>query len=170
MRLDDFIEDFQRDEAADLRRLAEEKSYAITEYLDDVEQQLDERVQGDAIFGSTAPSIFVGRSNYPEVSTGLLSPVGGPDTDPTDYVTSGEWYQQGYSIDDVFQRRTGLLNSTRSASVDVNDVWDGFVGVQREVAIADRPVNVEIGLSSTPEFDPDRYANPSANAPSGPNV
>jgi hypothetical protein len=155
MRLDDFIEDFQRDESADLQRLAEEKSYAITEYLDDVEQQLDERVQGDAIFGSTAPSIFVGRSNYPEVSTGLLSPVGGPDTDPTDYVTSGEWYQQGYSIDDVFQRRTGLLNSTRSASVDVNDVWDGFVGVQREVAIADDPVDVEIGLTDTPDLDVD---------------
>jgi len=155
MRLDEFIEDFQRDEAADLRRLAEEKSYAITEYLDDVERQLDETVQGDALFGSTAPSIFVGRSNYPDVSTGLLSPVAGPETDPTDYVTSGEWYQQGYSIDDVFQRRTGLLNSTRAAKVDVNDVWDGFVGVQREVAIADEPVDVEIGLDGQPDLDVD---------------
>ncbi|WP_246987215.1 DNA repair protein NreA [Halorientalis marina] len=155
MRLDEFIDDFQRDEAADLRRLAEEKSYAITEYLDDVEQQLDETVQGDSLFGSTAPSIFVGRSNYPNVSTGVLSPVGGPDTDPTDFVTSGEWYQQGYSIDDVFQRRTGLLNSTRSASVDVNDVWDGFVGTQREVAIADSPVDVEIGLDGEPDLDVD---------------
>jgi len=155
MRLDEFIEDFQRDEAADLRRLAEEKSYAITEYLDDVEQELDETVQGDSLFGSTAPSIFVGRSNYPNVSTGVLSPVGGPDTDPTDFVTSGDWYQRGYSIDDVFQRRTGLLNSTRSASVDVNDVWDGFVGTQREVAIADSPVDVEIGLDGKPDLDVD---------------
>jgi len=155
MRLDEFIDDFQRDEAADLRRLAEEKSYAITEYLDNVERELDETVQGDSLFGSTAPSIFVGRSNYPNVSTGVLSPVGGPDTDPTDFVTSGEWYQQGYSIDDVFQRRTGLLNSTRSASVDVNDVWDGFVGTQREVAIADSPVDVEIGLDGEPDLDVD---------------
>jgi hypothetical protein len=155
MRLDEFIEDFATDEAADLRRLAEEKSYAITEYLDDVEHRLDETVQGDALFGSTAPSIFVGRSNYPDVSTGLLSPVGGPDTDPTDFVTSGEWYQQGYSIDDVFQRRTGLLNSTRSTNVNVEDVWDGFVGVQREVAIADEPVDVEIGLTDTPDLDVD---------------
>ena len=155
MRLDEFIDDFQRDEAADLRRLAEEKSYAITEYLDDVEQELDETVQGDSLFGSTAPSIFVGRSNYPNVSTGVLSPVGGPDTDPTDFVTSGAWYQQGYSIDDVFQRRTGLLNSTRSAAVDVNDVWDGFVGTQREVAIADSPVDVEIGLDGEPDLDVD---------------
>ena len=155
MRLDEFIEDFERDEAADLRHLAEEKSYRVTEYLDDVEQQLDERVQGDALFGSTAPEIFVGRSNYPQVSTGLLSPVGGPDTDPTDFVTTGDWYRQGYGIDDVFQRRTGLLNSTRSASVDVSDVWDGFVGVQREVAIAEDPVDVEIGLDGRPDLDVD---------------
>ncbi|WP_335999865.1 DNA repair protein NreA [Halorientalis halophila] len=155
MRLDEFIEDFQRDESADLRRLAEEKSYAITEYLDDVERQIDETVQGDALFGSTAPEIFVGRSNYPDVSTGLLSPVAGPDTDPTDYVTSGDWYQQGYGIDEVFQRRTGLLNSTRSSNVNVEDVWDGFVGVQREVAIADTPVDVEIGLDGQPDLDVD---------------
>ena len=155
MRLDEFIEGFQRDETADLRRLAEEKSYAITEYLDDVERQLEESLQGGALFGSTAPSIFVGRSNYPDVSTGLLSPVAGSEIDPSDYVTSGEWYQRGYSIDDVFRRRTGLLNSTRAANVDVEDVWDGFVGVQREVAIADEPVDVEIGLDGRPELDVD---------------
>ncbi|WP_299266330.1 DNA repair protein NreA [Halorientalis sp.] len=155
MRLDEFIEGFQRDETADLRRLAEEKSYAITEYLDDVERQLEESLQGGALFGSTAPSIFVGRSNYPDVSTGLLSPVVGSEIDPSDYVTSGEWYQRGYSIDDVFRRRTGLLNSTRAANVDVEDVWDGFVGVQREVAIADEPVDVEIGLDGRPELDVD---------------
>jgi hypothetical protein len=53
----------------------------------------------------------------------------------------------------VLQRRTGLLNSTRSAKVDVDDVWDGFVGVQREVAIADHPVDVEVGLDAKPELD-----------------
>jgi hypothetical protein len=174
MRLDEFIADFERDEAADRRRLAEEKSYAITNYLDDVEQQLDQSLQGDALFGSTAPSIFVGRSNYPDVSTGLLSPVTGEDRDPTDFATSGEWYREGYDIEDVFQRRTGLLNSTQSVDVtlpgrrasaagsagstaalgpSVDDVWEGFVGVQREVAIADRPVDVEIGLDGTPDLD-----------------
>jgi hypothetical protein len=73
--------------------------------------------------------------------------------DPTDFATSGDWYRQGYEIDDVLQRRTGLLNSTRSAEVNVDDVWDGFVGVQREVAIADHPVDVEVGLDATPDLD-----------------
>ncbi|MEF8776927.1 MAG: DNA repair protein NreA [Haloarculaceae archaeon] len=152
MRLEDFVESFERDEAAERRRLAREKSYEITDYLEDVEREFEQVVQGDALFGSTSPEIFVGRSNYPNISTGLLSPVAG-DADPTDYATSADWYRQGYDIDDVLQRRTGLLNSTRSTRVNVNDVWDGFVGTQREVAIADHPVDVEVGLDGSPEID-----------------
>ena len=152
MRLEEFIDGFERDEAAERRRLAREKSYEITNHLEDVERQFEQVVQGDALFGSTAPEIFVGRSNYPDVSTGLLSPMD-DDADPTRFATSGEWYRQGLAIDDVLQRRTGLLNSTRSTRVNVEDVWDGFVGVQREVAIADSPVDVEVGLDSAPDID-----------------
>ncbi len=152
MRLDEFVAGFERDEAAERRRLAEEKSYEITNYLDDVEQEFRETLQGDSLFGSTAPEIFVGRSGYPNVSTGVLSPMA-QDADAADFATSGEWYQRGLGIDDVLQRRTGLLNSTRSAKVDVDDVWDGFVGTQREVAIADRPVDVEVGLDDASSLD-----------------
>jgi len=152
MQLDEFIEGFERDEAAERRRLAREKSYEITDHLADVERQFEQVLQGDALFGSTAPEIFVGRSNYPDVSTGLLSPID-READASAFATSGEWYQQGLGIDDVLQRRTGLLNSTRSSQVSVEDVWDGFVGVQREVAIADHPVDVEVGLDGAPEID-----------------
>ncbi|WP_436934909.1 DNA repair protein NreA [Halovenus marina] len=152
MRLDEFIEGFSRDEAAERRRLAREKSYAITDHLDEVERQFEEVVQGDSLYGSTAPEIFVGRSNYPDVSTGLLSPMD-REKDPESFATSEQWYQHGLDIDDVLKRRTGLLNSTRSTQVNVEDVWDGFVGVQREVAIADRPVDVEVGLDGTPDID-----------------
>jgi len=166
MRLDEFIEGFERDEAAEKRRLAQQKSYAITDHLEDVERQFDEALQGDALFGSTAPEIFVGRSGYPSVSTGLLSPVD-RDAAAEGYATSSEWYSEGLGIEDVLQRRTGMLNSTRTTAVDAvqtggrrgsgtgtaYDVWEGFVGVQREVAIADHPVDVEVGLDGTPDID-----------------
>jgi hypothetical protein len=100
------------------------------------------------------------------VSTGLLSPVG-DEENAAGYATSGAWYREGFSIDDVFQKRTGLLNSTRAANVDVNDVWDGFVGVQREVAIADRPVGVELGLDGRPELDLESSVD-DVGAPTGP--
>ncbi|WP_255197313.1 DNA repair protein NreA [Halorarius litoreus] len=166
MRLDDYLDGFEQDERADLRKLAEEKSYAITDHLESVQTRFDETLSDDTLVGSTSPSIFVGRSNYPRVSTGLLSPVGDEDH-ASEYVTSGDWYAQGFSIDDVFQKRTGLLNSTRSANVDVTDVWDGFVGVQREVAIADRPVDIELGLDGTPEMSLESSVD-DVGAPTGP--
>ncbi|PSP93699.1 hypothetical protein BRC91_08900 [Halobacteriales archaeon QS_4_62_28] len=164
MRLDEFIEGFERDEAAERRRLAEEKSYEITDYLEDVERQFEESIQGDALFGSTAPEIFVGRTGYPDVSTGVLSPMAS-DADAETFATSGNWYRQGFGIDDVLQRRTGMLNSTRSATVDVSDVWDGFVGTQREVAIADHPVDVEVSLDGKPDLD---VAFDDISTPTGP--
>lgn len=162
MRLDDYIEELEPDEEAKRRRLAKEKSYEITDHLEEFEQNFEQALSGDTLVGSTAPSIFVGRSNYPDIPVGVLSPVGDENA-AEDYVTDGNWYQQGYDIPDVLQRRTGLLNSNKRANVDspsiasrltpnVHDAWDGFVGVQREVAIADRPVDLEIGLDDTPDL------------------
>ncbi|WP_248909326.1 DNA repair protein NreA [Halocatena marina] len=154
MRLDEFIDGLAYDEETRMRQLAKEKSYAITEYLADTERRIDETVQGDSLFGSTSPSIFVGRSGYPQVSAGILAPVG-DEQHASEYATSGEWYQRGYTIDDVFQARTGLLNSARPTDVHVADEWNGFTGVRREVAIADRPVDVEVDLDGPPSIDLD---------------
>jgi hypothetical protein len=154
MRLDDYL-DIETDERAERRRLAAEKSYEVLDYLDDFERRFSEHVSDDTVVGSVSPSIFVGRSNYPTVSTGILSPVGHED-DAASFETSSAWYDAGLGIEDVFQRRTSLLNSNRSVrDVGVQDTWDGFLGTQREVAIADRPVDVEIGLSNSLELDLD---------------
>ncbi|MFP8958459.1 DNA repair protein NreA [Natrialbaceae archaeon A-CW3] len=176
MRLDDYIEELEPDEEAKRRQLAKEKSYAITDHLEDFERKFERSLSGDTLVGSTAPSIFVGRSSYPNIPVGVLSPVGDED-DAASYVTDGAWYQQGYGIGDVLQRRTGLLNSSKRANVDapgiasrlapsVHDVWDGFVGVQREVAISDRPVDLEIGLEGTPDLGLD--AGTDVATPRGP--
>ncbi|AUV81005.1 hypothetical protein C2R22_04470 [Salinigranum rubrum] len=152
MRLDEYL-DIEENERAERRRLVEEKSYAILDHLETFQDRFDEVVQGDSLYGGVSPSIFVGRANYPRVSTGILSPVG-HDEDAATFETSGQWYDEGVSISDVFERRTSLLNSNQSTKVEsVHDAWDGFLGVQREVAIADRPVTVEIGLDGTPDLD-----------------
>jgi hypothetical protein len=166
MDLGEYFEELEEDEAARKRRLAREKSYEITEYLADVERRFDESMQGDSLFGSTAPSIFVGRSSYPDVSAGVLAPVGDPDH-AADYETGPHWYRSGYTISDVFQARTNLLNSTQRTNVHVADEWDGFTGVQREVAIADRPVDVEVGLDGPLDIDLD-VAMEDISTPTGP--
>ncbi|GAB3410763.1 DNA repair protein NreA [Haloparvum alkalitolerans] len=154
MRLDEFVE-FERNERAERRRLAQEKDYGVLDHLETFQDRFEDALSGDSLVGSVSPSIFVGRSNYPNVSTGILSPVG-REEQAERFRTSGDWYDEGVSIGDVFERRSGLLNSNRTAEVDnVHDAWDGWLGTQREVAIADRPVDVEIGLDSKPELDVD---------------
>jgi hypothetical protein len=152
MRLSEFIE-YEENDRAERRRLAGEKSYEILDRLDGVDDRFSEIAQTNE-FGSVSPTIFVGRSGYPEVSTGLLSPVG-READAAQFATSGGWYDEGVSIGDVFERRTSLLNASQSTPVETNvhDSWEGFLGVQREVAIADRPVGIEVGLNGTPELD-----------------
>jgi len=136
MRLSEFIE-IEKNERAERRRLAGEKSYEILDRLDGVDEQFADISGGDAV-GSVSPSIFVGRTGYPEVSTGLLSPVGN-ESDASQFVTDGAWYEAGVSIGDVFERRTSLFNASQTAPVETNvhDTWEGFLGVQREVALAD---------------------------------
>ncbi|MGZ0748662.1 DNA repair protein NreA [Haloparvum sp. AD34] len=166
MRLDEYI-DFEANERAEKRRLAQEKDYEILDHLESFERRFEEHVTDDALVGSVSPSIFVGRSNYPNVSTGILSPVG-HENSAEQFETSGAWYDEGVSIADVFERRTSLLNSNRTAAVDsVHDAWDGWLGTQREVAIADRPVDVEIGLDETPDLDFDVGAQ-DVKTPTGP--
>ena len=152
MKLDDYVE-FEENERAERRRLAEEKSYELVDQLESFQHRFEEATSGDALFGSVSPSIFVGTSSYPDVSTGILSPVG-HEGDAARFETSAGWYDERVSISDVFERRTSLLNSNRPADVtEVADAWDGFLGTQREVAIADRPVDVEIGLDGDPDLD-----------------
>ncbi|MES3160608.1 MAG: DNA repair protein NreA, partial [Halorubrum sp.] len=145
------------------RRLAREKDYGILDHLDSFERRFEAEVSDDAVVGSVSPSIFVGRSNYPSVTTGLLSPVG-REEHAAAFRTSAAWYDEGVSIGDVFERRTSLLNANRGVDAadagvnngtGVHDAWDGWLGVQREVAIADRPVDVEIGLDGRPDLDVD---------------
>lgn len=152
MRLDEYIEDLKPDEEATRRQLAQEKSYEVLEYLEDVEARFDFGSGSGTVFGSTAPEIFVDRSNYPNISTGILTPVGAEER-AAEFRTNSNWYTRNVGIENVLKYRSGLLNSTRRTAVNVHDAWGGFIGVQREVAIADRPVDVEIGLSDTPEID-----------------
>lgn len=151
MRLDEYLDGLQPDEAADRRRLAEEKSYEILDHIEGVKDRFKMVTQAGTSFGSRSPSIFVGRSNYPTVNTGILAPIGEEDR-AAEFRTDAAWYRRGLDIEDVLQYRTGLLNSNRVDTVNVHDVWDGFVGVQREVAIADSPVDVEMRLADRPEL------------------
>ncbi|MFW5984439.1 MAG: hypothetical protein ACOCRA_04525 [Halobacteria archaeon] len=168
MRLDDYVEIEVEDDDRRLRKLAQEKSYEVLDYLDGFDDRFEEVRQGDSLFGSTSPSVFVGRSQYPRVPVGVLSPVG-EEEDAADFTTSGDWFDRGMGIEGVLRRRTGLLNSRRNTDVDVSagGVTTRFVDASREVAMADEPVDVEVRLRDEPDVD---VSLDNVRAPTGPNV
>ncbi len=163
MRLDEYLDDFEIDMEAKKRDLAEKKSYEILNHIDGINNQLDP-IRGETHVGRAAPEIFVGRSGYPNINTGILAPTD-PDSDAAAHKTSGEWYDRGLGIGNVMQYRTGLLNSQHSGEVNVHDTWSGFIGTQREVAIAQDPVGIEMDLATTPNID---VTLDDVSAPTGP--
>lgn len=165
MRLADYVESLEPDPEAERRQLAREKSYEILDYLDGFDDRFREVKQGDSLFGSTSPSVFVGRTGYPRVGVGILSPVG-EEEDAEEFAASSNWYRRGLNIENVLRYRTGLLNSRRNAKVYLGDV-NRFLDVQREVGLSGSPVDVEIKLDGSPDIDVglDRI-----RTPTGPNA
>ncbi len=163
MRLDEYLEDFEVDVEAKKRKLAEDKSYEILDHIEGINDRI-EPVRDTTHVGRAAPEIFVGRAGYPNITTGILAPTD-PEANAAAHKTTSDWYHRGLDIGNVMQYRTGLLNSQHSGEVNVHDTWSGFIGTQREVAIADDPVSVEMDLATTPNVD---LSLDDVSAPTGP--
>lgn len=154
MKLDDYI-DINVD-ADKKRRIAEEKSYEILNYIDEFKNRFEDVTKGKSNFGSTSPSVFVGRTNYPDVSTGILSPVG-KENKASDFSAGKKWYN--LSIEKILEYRTQILNSNVDS---FRSKKNNLVDVQKEVAMAKEPVDVEVKLAKRPklDFDVDQIRTP----------
>ena len=89
-------------------------------------------------FQAYTQSVFIGSHNYPKVNSGVLSP--GHPGDPTLIDSPEQWYTKGLNIEKIASLRTSLINS-RSQEQSME---------QKEIAMASKPVNVEIELDRKP--------------------
>ncbi|QGA80175.1 Nre family DNA repair protein [Candidatus Nanohalobium constans] len=96
-------------------------------------------------FQGKTPSIFVGSHNYPKVNTGILSPQHLANPEMMD--SPKNWYSEGFSIEKVASLRTSLVNSKKKFKVDEKD---NFLSHTQEVAMARKPVDVEVELEKKP--------------------
>ena len=161
MDLGAFI-DVPEDADAERRRLAQDRSYAITAHVDALTDRVNRTLATGSYSGAIAPEIFVGSGGYPTVTTGVVTPVD-PELPIESYRSDRRWYTAGLQISDVFDRRAVSVHShQRHPVTDVHDTWDGVIGTQREVAIADRPVGVDLAFRGRPQLsvDTDTVATP----------
>ncbi|MDY6770881.1 MAG: Nre family DNA repair protein [Candidatus Nanohaloarchaea archaeon] len=102
----------------------------------------------DSFFGASPPSIFVGRHGYPKVNAGILSPVEHRDSAVFD--SPDTWYGDNAAIEEVIGYRSNLVNSRSTAKVTEVDT---FQDEAKEIAMASTPVDVEVELAKTPDFE-----------------
>lgn len=99
-------------------------------------------------FQGSTPTPFVGRVGYPHVNVGLMSLTSISETawkhDAPNY-----WAEHNYSVPQVVDLRSSLINSRFKASVRSSSK---VLELAQEVGIAYRPADVEVNLEKKPSL------------------
>lgn len=102
---------------------------------------------------SSPPSIFIGsKLRYPLVNVGIVSPLE-RDDNAWVYDDMKYWADNNFEINDVIRLRDGLLNSRFQSNVSDSRTQKKFVQLAQEIAIASKPVDVEIELKNRLNID-----------------
>jgi len=105
------------------------------------------------IDSASPPSVFIGsKLKYPLVNVGILSPLE-KDEDAWIYDDAKYWADHGFEIDDVVKLRDSLLNSRFQSKVQDSRLNKKFVQLAQEIAVASKPVDVEIELKNKLNLD-----------------
>lgn len=97
---------------------------------------------------NSPPSVFIGsKLRYPVVNVGILSPLE-RDENSWVYDDAKYWANNDFQINDVIKLRSSLLNSRFQSKVQDSRLNKKFVQIAQEIAIASKPVDVEIELKN----------------------
>ncbi|MFH1327101.1 MAG: hypothetical protein ABIH59_03170 [archaeon] len=97
---------------------------------------------------NSPPSVFIGsKLRYPLVNVGILSPLE-KDEDAWVYDDAKYWANNEFTIHDVVRLRDNLLNSRFQSKVQDPRLNKKFVQIAQEIAMASKPVGVEIELKN----------------------
>ncbi len=98
------------------------------------------------------PSVFIGsKIRYPEVNVGILSPLE-KDENSWVYDDAKYWAENNFEINHIIYLRNSLLNSRFKTKVNDARLNKKFIGIIKEIAVATKPVDVEIQLKNRVRF------------------
>ena len=97
-------------------------------------------------FFGASPNVFVGRYGYPDINVGILS----NEEVTEEYDNPLLWSAKNYSINQVIDFRTSLINSNFKTNIKTFN--DKLLDISKEVSMASKPVDVEVHLNKKPEF------------------
>ncbi|HUS51583.1 MAG TPA: hypothetical protein VMZ91_15560 [Candidatus Paceibacterota bacterium] len=101
------------------------------------------------IDSNSPPSVFIGsKSKYPLVNIGILSPLE-KDENAWLYDDAKYWSNNNFQISDIIRLRDSLLNSRFQSKVTDSRLNKKFVQIAQNIAIASKPVDLEIELGNS---------------------
>jgi len=119
-------------------------------------------VEKKVIFGSSPPSIFVGRIGYPNVYAGpMLPPIRGN----TAYMDTPELWH-GKEIDDIVSFRMKLIRGKHR--INVMNIKGKVAEYTQEIAMASKPVEMEVEFEKKPKGVIALYDEIQPHGPSAP--
>jgi len=96
-------------------------------------------------FGAS-PNLFVGRYGYPNINVGILQ----NEEINEDYDDPKVWYKKGFDIPKIVIMRSMLINSNFKSNI--KSFNDRLFDITKEVAMASKPVDVEVNLEKKPVY------------------
>ncbi len=125
-------------------------------------------INSKEIFGTSPPTVFVGRQGYPKIAIGPLVPsVMMPNAQRLD--NPEFWIGQRCTIDEIVSMRTSLYRSKTMFRVSDAREPAGVLAATQELAMSEKPVDTEVKLSRVPRIT--RFANLDfISSPMGPGV
>ncbi|MBP7708537.1 hypothetical protein KA107_02535 [Candidatus Pacearchaeota archaeon] len=97
--------------------------------------------------GSTPPEIFVGRINYPNVFSGILSPTFKGDT--SEMSSPEQWVEKNLSIAEVLNFRGQMIYGRQVTNIKASK---SLQNVTQELALSSRSVSTEFFLKKQPQL------------------
>ena len=98
--------------------------------------------------GSSPPEVFVGRYDYPNVFTGIISPA---EHGNTEQLSMPElWHKNNSQISDILSFRSRMIYSRFKSNIHSVQNPQRFLSVMQEVALASKPADMEFKLEKKP--------------------
>jgi DNA repair protein NreA len=124
------------------------------------------QVKARDLWGSSPPSLFVGRHGYPNVGIGPMLPPQHLEDEAAQRLDDPAGWMDELTIPDIVGMRSGLMRTTHK--VRIRGPADRITQLTQELAMAARPVDTEVRLAKVP-----RFAEPTVaefTAPHGPTI
>ncbi len=98
--------------------------------------------------GNTPPDIFVGNYNYPNVFSGILSPI--EYKEETEILSNPEeWFKEGLGIREILLNRSSMIYSRFKNNVKTQS---NLLNTMQEVSMSRKSVDVEFYLEKKPKL------------------